>query len=90
MKYSLARNAQFQELGPGGVTVVLDLESGQIYTCNSSATDILKHIVSGKNLDETIDALLAKYNTNRASLKLEMQTLIDELLENGLIVAVDA
>jgi len=90
MQYSLARNAQFQELGTGGGSIILDLETGQIYTCNSSATDILKHIAAHRGLDETIDALLVKYNIDRVILKREIKTLIDELLANSLIVVVDA
>ena len=88
--YSLAPDVELQELGSGGESVIVNVESGKIFTINASATEILAHILSRQSLGDATAALLSKYDIDRTTVKQEMRELIDELLMNGLIVGTEA
>lgn len=88
--YSLAPNVEVQDLGLGGESVLVNVESGKIYQTNVSASEILASIASGKSLADASDRLFSKYNIDRATLAREMHLLIHELIENELIVGVEA
>ena len=72
-----------------GETVILDLNSEQYFSLDSVATRIWKLLQQTKDLDEVFRLMLNEYEVDEQQLNDDLESLIDALLEEGLISACD-
>lgn len=70
----------------GGETVILDTAGGTYFGLDEVGTRIWELLREGRSLGEAETALLAEYEVERDDLHRDLQGLVEELLEQGLLV----
>jgi hypothetical protein len=73
----------FQEVS--GETVLLDLESESYFGLDEIGTRIWVLLNEGKSVSQMVDVLLEEYEVERATLEGDVDELLGELAEAGLI-----
>ena len=72
-----------------GEMVILDMESGQYYTLNEVASDMLDHLQAGLTLDAVVEQICAKYEAAESEVKADLEEMLAHLLEKQLVSAMD-
>lgn len=72
-----------------GEVVIINMEKGTYYTLSQSGTDIWNGVTQGMAEETLLDALLEKYQGERAAIENDLATLLAQLVDEGLLV-VDA
>ncbi|ADV46003.1 PqqD family protein [Nitratifractor salsuginis] len=67
-----------------GEMVLLDMNTENYFGLDSVASDIWKLLQEGKTIGETYEALLEIYEVDPETLRKDLETFIDNLLENRL------
>jgi Coenzyme PQQ synthesis protein D (PqqD) len=80
---SMSNNASFQSLGEGAVVLLVD--SGQLYTCNETTEAFLKLVDGRRRFDAIIDALLTKFDIERARAAGDFLEIAEQLRTEGII-----
>jgi len=70
-----------------GEVVLVDLESGAYYSTEQAGATIWQYLQQGQSVGEMITALSAHYLADRHEIEQNVHDLIDQLLNEGLIVA---
>ncbi len=70
-----------------GETVLVHLQTNEIYALNPTATRAWDMLASGSNRDEVQAALLQEFDVPPDQLREEIDTLIAELVEKKLLLA---
>jgi hypothetical protein len=73
----------FQEVS--GETVLLDLESESYFGLDEIGTRVWVLLNEGKSVRQMVDLLLEEYEVDRATLEGDVDELLGELIESGLI-----
>ena len=81
--FSISEEVLFQEVS--GETVLLDLASESYFGLDSVGTRIWAMLKEDKSVGQVLDALLEEYEVDRARLEGDMNELLENLLEAGLI-----
>lgn len=63
-----------------GESVLLDMANRSYFRLNPTASEIWKELEAGKNRDEIIDILAARYDTSRETLSAGVDDTIDQLV----------
>ena len=79
----LSESALIQKVS--GEMVILDMESGQYYTLNEVASDMLEHIKDGLELETVIAKICEKYDTDSSEVASDLEELLTSLLEMQLV-----
>jgi hypothetical protein len=82
----LAQDVTYQSLGPGEQTVLLSLTTGYLYTCNETATALLDALDGKRPFGQVLDCLLEQFDVAREDLRADMESLVEDLMGEGLIV----
>jgi pyrroloquinoline quinone biosynthesis protein D len=82
----LARDVTYQSLGEDEDTVVLALESGQLYTCNDTAQAFLDAVDGERTFEDIILELLDQFEVAPDRLRSDMVSLAEDLMREKLIV----
>lgn len=85
-RLKVSDDVSFQSLGEGEQTVVLSLESGQLYTCNETARAFLEALQGGRTFAGALDRVEEQFEVDRDELSRDMLELANELMAEGLIV----
>ena len=72
-----------------GETVLLNLQSEQYYGLDGVGTRLWELVEAGTTFGDAVRTLLEEYDVERAALVADLEALVAELHENGL-VAIDA
>jgi len=72
-----------------GELVVLNLETEQYYGLDAIATQMWTALISTSSTDAAVDALHDKYDVDRATLELDLDGLIEQLVARRLLVLED-
>ena len=88
MKIEISDDVLFQEVG--GETVLLDLESEQYFGLDAVGTRVWQLLGEGAGAETLVETLLAEYEVERETLAADVDRLLDELAEAGLIRLADA
>ena len=69
-----------------GEAVLLNLNNGQYYGLDEVGFRMYQLLITSGSLDTTYAALLREYDIDPQQLRSDLQKLLDELLENGLVL----
>jgi len=83
MKVEISKDVLFQEVG--GEMVLLDLESEQYFGLDAVGARIWSLLSEGRGTGEIVDALFEEYEVERATLEYDVEVLLKDLLEAGLV-----
>jgi len=86
---ALHENTSFQPLGDGEGGVLLDIASGQLFTCNDTTAAFLAAVDGERDFAGILAELEKVFEVDAAVLRDDMAELADHLATEGLIVRVD-
>ncbi len=69
----------------GGEVAVFDAASQHYFALNASAAAIWREFVTGRSVDETIDALAQRFDIPRAGIAGDVEAFVVHALERGLL-----
>ncbi len=69
-----------------GEALILKLQDEEVFALNETAARIVQLIGSGQRLDALIDVLCREYGMARDAVEQEVGSLVEALLERGLLV----
>ena len=81
----LEHDVTYQDMGPDQPAVVLQLSTGQLFTCNETTRMFLDSLDGLRNFGQVVEALLDEYDVDSEILATDLRQLGDELLAAGLI-----
>ena len=84
-RFEVSDDAVAREVG--GETVLLDLASGTYFGLNETGARIWQMLEDGQTPAIACDAILETYDVERDVLERDAMSLLDQLLEKGLISA---
>ncbi len=67
-------------------TILLNTESEAYFALNEVGAVVLKHVINGMTVKETLDELMNEFRTDRATLEADVHDLLGELVRTGLLV----
>lgn len=79
------KDVTYESLGPEEDTVVLSFDSGQLYTCNETAAEILAGVDGQRNLGQIIETMEQQYDVSPGRLRVDVLRLSQELVQEGLV-----
>jgi PqqD family protein of HPr-rel-A system len=82
-RLSVSENVFTQEID--GETVLLDRESGEYYGLDATGTEIWRLLREGKSPEETLEALLERYDVEEERLRADLELFLNALLDRGLL-----
>lgn len=82
---TISESALIQKVS--GEMVILDMESGQYYTLNEVASDMLDHLQAGLKLDAVVAKICEKYEAVESEVKADLQEMLQQLLEKKLVTS---
>jgi len=83
--YSLNPDVVFKRLEDR--MVLVDLKSNQIFELNSTGARVWELLQEGVSVDTLIDRLKAEFEADPATLRTEIESLLSDLLSEGLIAS---
>ena len=83
-KFQLAQHAMFQKVVDE--TVILDTQSGQYYTLDVIATEMVELLNNGQTVSEVVSTIFDNYDSQKAVIEQDLQELIKEMQSKGLLV----
>jgi hypothetical protein len=69
----------------GGELVALDVEAGTAFTLNEIAARVWRSLAEPKSFEQLRNELMGDYDVTREQCTLELQALLDDLTNEGLI-----
>ena len=82
----LAEDISYQEMSPGGQTVILSLASGYLFTCNDTTRSFLEALDGQRSFAEVLNRLIGRYEVEPERLRQDIAKLAEKMLDLGLIV----
>lgn len=79
------RAVSLMEADLGDELVALDADAGNCFGFNAVATAVWRNLESPKAFDELRDELLARYDVSAEDCSAELQALLDDLIDKGLV-----
>ena len=79
------RSAELMEADIGDELVALDPHSGNCFGFNGVATTIWRNLAEPKSFGQLRDALLSDYDVSAEQCSAELQNVLDDLIEKGLL-----
>jgi hypothetical protein len=67
------------------LVVAVHLDTGVYHSLNATASEIWKHVVSGRSMEEVIDDVAAKFDVDKPTLKRDAVDCVRTWLETDLI-----
>lgn len=64
--------------------VILDSQSGQYYTLNNMATEMLEHLQSGCSIEEVVAHICKEYEVEQSEVLTDLTDMINTLLQKEL------
>lgn len=81
----LADNVALQPVGDDGRAMLLELDSGQLFTCNETTRDFLAALDGERTFEQVVDVVLAQYEVERDVLHADLLAIAEELTGEKLI-----
>lgn len=75
----------YQDMGPDQPAVILQLSTGQLFTCNETTRMFMDRLDGHRNFGQVVEALLDEFDVDSDILAADLRQLGDELLTAGLI-----
>ncbi|MGV2870729.1 PqqD family protein [Colwellia sp. E150_009] len=87
VSYQLAENVLFQKVAEE--TVILEPNTGEYYTLNAIGTFMVELLQAGRTQAEVINTVLEKYQVEQAEVTQDLEALVTQMLNQGLIIAAE-
>jgi len=84
MHIELSAEVMFQDLGDEAI--LLDIDKGYYYGLDAVGTRFWQLMSAGHDLDAAVAELLAVYDVDETTLRADLDALMTELQETGLVV----
>jgi len=81
------RQAELMEAELGNELVALDVEAGNCFGFNEVATSVWRVLATAMTFAQLQESLLAEYEVRPEKCRDELQELLDDMLDKGLIAA---
>lgn len=81
----LEHDVTYQDMGPDQPAVILQLSTGQLFTCNETTRMFLERLDGLRDFSQVVKALLDEYDVDFDILAADLRQLGDELIAAGLI-----
>jgi hypothetical protein len=76
---------QFEQDEEASDAVLVDTNSGEIFSCNASATDVVKEMVAGSSKSTLTHLLMQRYSLDRATAERDIQALVETMAARGFL-----
>jgi len=83
----LAPKVAVQQLGDGEGAVLLELDTGQLHTCNHTSAAMLSLLGETRSFGSIVDELWDVYEIDREELRADLSDLAGQLLSKGLLLS---
>ena len=83
-----AEDVTYQSLGENQDTVILSLDTGQLYTCNLTAEDFLSAVDGTRSFADIVELLAQQFDAPRQQIQEDMKSLAEQMIKEGLILLV--
>ena len=83
-----AQDVTYQSLGENQDTVILSLDTGQLYTCNHTAEDFLSAVDGTRSFADIIELLAQQFDAPPTQIQEDMSSLAEQMIKEGLILPV--
>ena len=84
----LAPKIAVRRLGEEQGAVVVRLGDGQLFTCNDTTAAFLEALDGRRSVDQVLDLLIEEFEVERERLAEDMDALAEQLMSEGLILAI--
>lgn len=81
----LSEFVQFEQDDEASDAVLVDTNSGEIFSCNSSATELVKEMVVGSPKSTLTRLLMEQYLLERSTAERDIHTLVETLAARGFL-----
>ena len=81
----LSEFVQFELDEEASDAVLVDTNSGEIFSCNASATDVLKEMVVGSSKSTLTRLLMERYLLDRSTAERDIQALVETMAARGFL-----
>ncbi len=81
----LAPKMAVQQLGDGEGAVLLELDTGQLHTCNDTTAAMLSLLDGKRNFGSVVEQLWDVYEIDQEELRGDLTELANQLLEKGIV-----
>ena len=81
----LSEFVQFEQDEETSDAVLVDTNSGEIYSCNASATDLVKEMVVGSSKSTLTRLLMEQYFLDRPTAERDIQALVEIMAARGFL-----
>lgn len=83
----LSELVQFEQDEEASDAVLVDTNSGEIFSCNASATDLVREMVVGSSISALSRLLMERYLLDRSTAERDIQALVDTMAARGFLEA---
>jgi hypothetical protein len=84
-KIKIAEDVVFRELS--GELVILSLSSGEYFGLDAIGTKVWKLLLDGSSVEKVVDTLVLEFDIDRETLRSDVDALVKQLVDRGLIDA---
>jgi len=85
MHLKLSEFVQFEQDEEATDAVLIDTNSGEIFSCNTSATDVVKEMVVGSSKSTLRRILMERYLLDRSTAERDIQALVETMAARGFL-----
>ncbi|MEY4565994.1 MAG: hypothetical protein RLY14_964 [Planctomycetota bacterium] len=82
----LAAGVTFQSFGEDRDGIILSMQSGYLYRCNSSAVELLPILQNRPTYRELQDHVISVYGIDQQQAGSDLMAFVNEMVEEGLII----
>lgn len=83
--FKLSEFVQFEQDEEASDAVLVDTNSGEIFSCNTSATDLVKEMLVGSSKSTLTYLLMEQYLLDRATAERDVHALVETLAARGFL-----
>ena len=81
----LSEFVQFEQDEEASDAVLVDTNSGEIFSCNTSATDLVKEMLVGSSRSMLTSLLMEQYLLDRSTAERDVHALVETLAARGFL-----
>jgi len=84
VNFGQPKNVMLREM-PDGEAILLNVDTEKYFSLDKIGASVLSALINSNNYDEALNTMKTKYEVDQAELKRDMDELIENLINNGLL-----
>ena len=84
VNFGQPNNVMLREM-PDGEAILLNVDTEKYFSLDKISASVLSALINSNNYDEALNTLKTKYEVDQAELKRDVDELIENLIQNGLL-----